>query len=221
MAQKRTELAEIDTTRSGRWLTPVSIRARERSIRRIRAWLRNDIWTLREACDVTFGLIPVPVLRAMLPLQWPYIADADVFFDYANRAVLAGKLTIRTRKRWGIFDVALVDPEEFGRWAASRPDLVGPERAEVLERFFPPPADQRVLSSVRQRVLASDFTTPQLEAAFGAICHFWLTDGGSSSSPTLNEVSAWLSAEFNLKPTTAIRVARVIRPGDDDSEGRD
>lgn len=212
---KRTELSEVQREPSSAWLTPISERARESSITRVRSWRRHDIWTLREACNVTFGHIPIPFLRGLLVPLWPYLADADNFLDYAKRAVLAGNLKTRTRSRFGFWTTVYVDPAEFCQWAAGRPDLIGAERAEVLEHFFPSSA-RKTPDELRRRVLGSDFSTPQFDAALAAIDQFWLQKPARDDAkpPTVAEIKSWLTENTDISPTAAERVARVIRPGE-------
>ncbi len=198
-----------------RWLSKPRSYALKASEARLVIWLRHDIWTLREACDATFGLIPIPFFRTCWPPYWPYVPDAENFYDYAMRAVLAGNLQIQKRKKWGVFSEELIDPTHFGRWAASRPDLVGNERATILTKIFPAPSKPQAADSARGRVLQSQFTTPALEAACAAIDHFWLSSAKPEAEPTNKVISEWITTHFiGISSTAADRIARVIRPGE-------
>lgn len=186
----------------------ISNRHREQLASRIHSWKRRDAWTLREACDIAFGLIPIWIVHQLHPRA----TEAGVLMDHAIRAGRVGNLTIgnpgQPEHKWW------VTPRDFGLWAAGRPDLVGQDRARIFALSFPTQAAVAAQASSRRKVLESDYSTPELDALLAAIEKFWLAHQPGDAPPNHKLIETWLQEHFGLSETAAKRIDTVIRSVD-------
>lgn len=177
---------------------------------RIRAYLRQDIWSLEEACQVCFGVFAVPVLRLFTPRD---LFRSSFLVDYALVGIEAETLRIK-KIRKGLFkNTLLVDPYEFGAWVAARPHIVGKRRAEAVSKILTRDSSAPASQSNRSKVFHSEFTSPALDAAFAAIVKFWLPHKDSEPRPSKDAIAAWLVEQKLVSSENAAKdIARVINP---------
>jgi hypothetical protein len=173
--------------------------------KRIQGWLRRDTWKLWEACDIAYGMIPFEPIRF---LQTGEI-DSDELFDFAIRSVNAGKLSVGnpsdSPNQWW------VHPSDFGKWAASRADIIGTPRAAIFAKFFPAMLSPADGAASRRRILESDYSTLEFDRVCAVIEEFWLPyQAGKRTQPKEDEITQWLKDRYRLpKPITTRAAERI------------
>ncbi len=167
---------------------PLTDRMRLGTRTKVEGWLRHELWTLGEACDLVFNIHPLPVLRLF---YWIDTAESELLLDYAVRAVEADSLKVTSKA--GKSKVWTVRPADFARWVEKHSELVGKDRAALFGEFFPI-AQPGHMEAVRKRVLESSYSTPEFDLALEAVSELWLPwQEGSRPQPTTEEVKKWLS----------------------------
>jgi len=188
---------------------PLTPRQKESARSRIRRWKKRDLWLLQEACELTFGFMPFFLYRYLNLKN----ADAEDLFDYAVRAVAIGNLKVinpsAPKSQWWVEQAA------FCQWVTTRADLIGQDRVDLLRELYPTPqADQR--KALRRKVLESEYTSAEFEAALSAIAEFWLPDSsGKVQDHKAEVITQWLEEnhpEVCKGEAARLRIDVLIRP---------
>lgn len=175
---------------------------------RINRWKDRPLWALSEACDLTFHVLPVPVIRLF---KWGASTDSDLLCEQARRAVLAEILSCKDTQ--GRFQDWWVRPSDFGLWVQTQKRWLGIERIQVFAELFPPDASSDELSIARRRVLESSYQTPEFDAAILAIAKFWLpVIEEGAEAPNNKQIKGWLQDERGFEGAALTRIDTLIRP---------
>jgi len=181
---------------------------------RLRRWMRRDMWRLREGCDLAWHILPA---RGIRQIYISRIVDSENLCEWAERAVEAG--TLPAKRLDGPASEWWVRPTDFCRWISKQDQLIGLGRASLFLNAIPTdPAPDNL--AVRRKVLESEYSTPEFDAALEAIAEFWLTIRKGDKPPNNKVVISWLVKEKGLSQNAAERVDTLIRHPDAKPGGR-